>query len=124
MVDEAARNEAADARRKDEVDKRNALEALVHQTGSMLADGGDAMPEQLRADVETARGEATSAIEAQDPARIEAASERLTTASHALAQAMYSGGSAGPTGPAGPTEAPEPEDDGVIDADFEEKRAS
>ncbi|MBL4685654.1 MAG: molecular chaperone DnaK [Nannocystaceae bacterium] len=121
MVDEAKRNEEVDTRLKDEVDKRNTLEALVHQTQSLLGEHG-ALPSELRGDVETALGEANSAIEAQDPARIEGAQTRLTAAAHELSKAMYA--NAGE--PAAPSEGPgdQQANDGVIDAEFEEKRAS
>ena len=125
MVDEAKRNAEADNRRKEEVDKRNALEAMAHQTEKLVAENGDKMPPDLKAKVEAAVAEAKDAVESQDTTRIEVAHGKLQAASHEVAQAMYSGAQPGaqPGGPE-PGATPEAEGDDVIDAEFEEKQAS
>jgi len=119
MVDEAARNEAADARRKEEVEQRNALESLVHQSSPLLKQ--DNIDPEAKAGLESALAEAESAIEAQDAARITTASERLTQAVHTVSQAMYANnqGDAAP-----PADSSEDAAEDFIDAEFEEKQAS
>ena len=96
MVDEARRNEADDARRRQEVEDRNELEALVHHAEKL------GKPE-----LDGVIAEAKAAIEAQDPALVARAKETLTTATHKVASEMYQDGQGG--------------SDDVIDADFEEK---
>ena len=123
MVDEAKRNEEADSRRKEEVEKRNALEAMAHQTEKLVAESGDKMPADLKAKVEAAVAEAKDAVASQDATRVDVAHGKLQAASHEVAQAMYGGGQAQPGAPEQPA-ANEDADDGVIDAEFEEKQAS
>ena len=147
MVDQAAKFEAEDKERRDKVEKRNSLEAMVLQTEKLISESGDKIPADAKAEVEEAVKEAKEALESEDTGRIDAAREKLTAASHKMAQAMYGqGGEAGAPGPEGaPTgeatapggDAPPPGDGGdaggnegggggddggeVIDAEFEEK---
>jgi hypothetical protein len=59
-------------------------------------------------------------LDAHDEARVEAAHKRLTEASHRAAEAMY--GQPGASSPGADAANADPmEDDGIIDADFEEK---
>jgi len=148
MVDQAAQFEAEDKERRDKVEKRNSLEAMVLQTEKLISESGDKIPAEAKAEVEEAVKESKEALESEDTGRIDAAREKLTAASHAMAQAMYGqGGDAGAPGPEGAPgadagaaggDAPPPGDAGggdagggdggggddggeVIDAEFEEK---
>ncbi len=125
MVADARKHEADDERRAKEIDARNRLEAMAHQTRTVLGDQGDKLPAAVRSNAQSAVDEAEQAIAAQDHARVEKATETLQHAAHAVSQALYSasaanadpaeGGHARPSGS---------DDDGVIDAEFEEKEAS
>jgi len=123
LVKEAADNEAADGSRRELIEARNNLDNLVYQTEKVLSEHREKLPE---AEVSTIEGEIASAKEALDTDdldQLKAAFESLQTASHQLAQTAYS--AAGEDGGAGPmpgSEAPGggSDDDGVIDADFEE----
>jgi molecular chaperone DnaK len=115
MVDDAKRHEAEDARRKEEVEERNALEAMVHQAEKLVAEHGGELPAEVRGEVDVALTEAKSAIDADDASRVKAARERLTKASHAVAQVMYGKQQKQQPEPGEPAEAD------VIDAEFEEK---
>jgi molecular chaperone DnaK len=138
MVDDAQKFEAEDKKRKDAVESRNTLEAMALRTEKLLTDAGDKIPADLKSEVEAAVQEAKDAVESQDHARVVAANEKLTAASHKVAQVMYGAaagapgaegpgapGGAGPSAGAGPQggEAPRQGQDGgeVIDAEFEEK---
>jgi molecular chaperone DnaK len=133
MVDDAKQFEAEDHARRERVEQRNALEAMVLQTEKLLAENGDKIPADSKSEVEAAMADARAAIDADDPARVKAATEALTKASHKMAQAMYGQGSpgagAGDTPPPGPgaegaggrAPASEPGEGEVIDAEFEEK---
>ena len=72
--------------------------------------------------VEAALDEAKKAVQDGDPDKINAAIDKLTQASHKLAEVMYkspSGGGAAQGGPAPGAEAkPEPPKDSVVDAEF------
>ncbi|MCX4246930.1 molecular chaperone DnaK [Paraliomyxa miuraensis] len=119
MVEDAKRHEADDERRRAEVERRNGLEALVLQTEALLqGEVAGRLGAAASDDLRTALVQAKAALDSHDDARVKAAYERLTRASHAAAEGMY-----------GPPEASAPEagaanahpDDGVIDAEFEEK---
>ncbi len=135
MVDDAKSFEAEDKKRKEKVEHRNALEAMVLQTEKLLSESGDKIPGDAKAEVEVAVKEAKEALESDDGDRVSAAKEKLTQASHKMATAMYGQGQPGPGAPGGPGPGPGPEagptageaggakkDEGeVIDAEFEEK---
>jgi molecular chaperone DnaK len=132
MVDDAQKFESEDKARREAVESRNALEAMVIQAEKLMSESGDKIPAEAKSEVEAAVAEAKEAIESQDTARVKAAQEKLTQASHKMAQAMYGAGQpgaeageAGGAGAAGPSEPPPEEgkeDEGeVIDAEFEEK---
>lgn len=125
MVDDAQKFESEDRKRKEAVEKRNGLEALVLQTEKLIAEAGDKIPGEVRPEVDAALTEAKSALEAQDPDRVSAAHEKLTQASHKVASALYGAGQPGPepTASGNPSaDDGEKRDDGeVIDAEFEEK---
>jgi len=132
MVDNASEFEEEDKKRKEAVENRNGLEAMVLQTEKLMSENGDKIPEDEKGEVESALGEAKEALESEDNDRILAAKETLTAASHKMAQAMYSqsggpeGGAEGgaPGAEGAEQEAPsegEGDDGDVIDAEFEEK---
>ena len=128
MVDDAAKFENEDKKRREEVENRNSLEAMVLQTEKLMAENGDKLPADAKTEVEGAIRDAKAAIDARDPARVAAAKEVLTKASHKLAQAMYGqGGAPGPDTGAGQQQQQQGGQGGqggqgdVIDAEFEEK---
>jgi molecular chaperone DnaK len=136
MVEDAKSFETEDKKRREKVEHRNGLEAMVLQTEKLLSESGDKIPAEPKAEVEVALKEAKEALESDDGDRVTAARDKLTQASHKMATAMYgqgaptggpeAGGGAAPEGgAAGGGAAPggeKPKDDGeVIDAEFEEK---
>ena len=65
----------------------DALEAMVLQTEKLLSENGDKLPEAERGEVQSAIEDAKAAIESGDADRISDAREKLTAASHKMAQA-------------------------------------
>jgi len=118
MVDDAKRHEAEDEKRRAAVERRNGLEAMVLQTEKLLAGEAagrmGAAGDELRAAV----AQAKEALDSHDDARVSAAHERLTKASHKAAEAMYGQPQASSPGAKAANDA---SDEGVIDAEFEEK---
>ncbi|MBB5691388.1 molecular chaperone DnaK [Roseomonas alkaliterrae] len=122
MVKDAEAHAAEDKKRRELVEARNQLDALVHQTERTLRENGDKVPPAEKADVEAAVADAKAAIEKQDPEAVTRASERLGQAAMRMGEAIYKaqqsepkpegggegGGSSGPGG------------DKVVDAEFEE----
>jgi len=123
MVADAEANAAEDERRKQAVEQRNALEALVLQAETLKAEGKVPAGE-VGTELQAAIDEGQQALDGDDDARVEAARQRLTQASHRAAEAIYGHGpgQAGASSPeAGAANEGHEPDEGVIDAEFEEK---
>jgi molecular chaperone DnaK len=121
MVRDAEQNAEADRKRREGVEARNQLDALVHQTERTLRENGDKVPPAEKSDVEAALAEARAAIDKQDADAVTRASEKLGQAAMKMGEALYKAQAeakpeAGPAGdgPAGPG------GDKVVDAEFEE----
>jgi molecular chaperone DnaK len=105
MIRDAEQYAAEDHRRREEAELRNNADNLVYQTEKLLAEHGEKVPAGERDDISKAVGDVKEALKGSDVAAIRNASERLTQASHKLAQAMYAAQSEGgetQTGESGP----------------------
>jgi molecular chaperone DnaK len=124
MAKDAEAHAAEDKEQKEKIEARNQLDSMVYNVEKMLKDGGEKVAAADKTDVETALADAKTTLSGGDPSKteLEAARERLTTASHKLAEALYKANAAagaptdGATAAEGTTEAPK--DEGVIDAEY------
>jgi molecular chaperone DnaK len=98
---------------------------MVYNVEKMLKDSGDKVPSGDKADVETALAEAKTTLAGDGGAtELNAAKERLTSASHKLAEVMYKAAAASAPAEGAPADgatgaAEEPKkDEGVIDAEY------
>jgi molecular chaperone DnaK len=114
MMKEAEQYAEEDAKRKEEAETRNQAEALVHQTQKFLAENGDKVPAEGKADVEAALTDLTGVLGGSDIAAIREKSEILAKKSQELGGALYSQQQpdAGAPGTA------EAADEGVVDAEI------
>src|SRR6185437_3558237 len=125
MAKDAEAHAAEDKEQKEKIEARNGLDSLVYNVEKMLREGGDKVAAADKSDVESALADAKSTLGGGDPSKteMEAARERLTTASHKLAEALYKAQSAAGTPPtdgdaAAAGTADQPKDEGVIDAEY------
>jgi len=130
MAKDAEAHAAEDKTKREEIEARNQLDSMVYNVEKMLKEQGDKISASEKGDVETALADAKKALEGTDPAEMNSARERLTAASHKLAEAMYKAASpgAGADGGASGSAAggPQPgadgagqkQDEGVIDAEY------
>ncbi len=125
MAKEADAHASEDKAKRDEIEARNALDNMTYNVEKMLKESGDKVSGTDRTDVETALAESKKTLEGTPtPAELNASREKLTAASHKLAEAMYkAGSSSAPTDGAAAASgtASEPEakkDEGVIDAEY------
>ena len=128
MAKDAESHAAEDKAKREEVEARNQLDSLVYQIEKMLKEHGDKISGSERSDVESALADAKKALEGTDASAMNSARERLTQASHKLAEAMYksaqpSGGaqagpSAGAASDGASSEQEKKKDEGVIDAEY------
>jgi molecular chaperone DnaK len=119
MIREAEANAEADRRKRETVEARNALDAVIHSTEKSLAELGEKVGPAVKGEVESALEAARSARADQsaDAAKLRQAAERLGQAAMKLGEAAYqqqqSGPAAGAASSGGPGER-------VVDAEFEE----
>jgi molecular chaperone DnaK len=135
MAKEAESHAAEDKVKREEIESRNQLDNMVYNVEKMLKEHGDKISGDDKGAVEAAVAEAKKALEGSDAPAMDAAREKLTQASHKLAEVMYKtqAEAAAPTGegpaagasPNGAGEAQKKKDEGVIDAEYvdvEEKK--
>jgi molecular chaperone DnaK len=89
MMAEAESHAEEDRQRKEEAETRNGAEQLVYQTEKFLADNGDKVPADAKANVEEPLAELKKALEGTDVSAIKSAVEKVATASQALGAALY-----------------------------------
>ncbi len=123
MVQDAEENAEEDKKNLEAVNAKNGLESLVHNVTKSVKDHGDKLSAEEKSGIESALKNAGDALQSQDTARITAATEKLSEASHKLAEKMY----ASDTNAGGAdVHAQEPgasaggKEDHVVDAEFEE----
>ena len=134
MAKDADAHAAEDKVKREEIEARNQLDGLVYNIEKMLKDSGEKVPAGDKGEVESALAEAKKTLEGSpSPAELNSAREKLTAASHKLAEAMYKANAAAPETAAategaagsGQPEAEAKKDEGVIDAEYvdvEEKK--
>jgi molecular chaperone DnaK len=131
MAKEAEAHASEDKSKRDEIEARNQLDGMVYNVEKMLKEHGDKISGDEKGNVESALADAKKALEntSADVAVMNSARERLTQASHKLAEAMYKaaqpqGGPSGAPGAAGPEAGPasgggqQKKEEGVIDAEY------
>ncbi len=107
MMRDAEQYAAEDHKRREEAELRNNADNHVYQTEKLLSEQGDKVSGGDKDDIQKAVDEVKEALKGTDSAALKNAVERLTQASHKLAQAMYAaqqeaGGAGGaPGGEAG-----------------------
>ncbi|GMV90871.1 MAG: chaperone protein DnaK [Candidatus Hydrogenedentota bacterium] len=118
MVKDAESHAEEDKKRRKEIEVRNNADALLYSTEKTLNEHGDKVSAEDKANIESALNELREALKGDDVSRIESATEKVTTASHKLAEAMYQQANAQQAQP-GPETVHEPQGDaGAYDADF------
>jgi molecular chaperone DnaK len=137
MAKEAEAHSAEDKAKREEIEARNQLDGMVYQVEKMLKENGDKISGDEKGQVESAVADAKKALEGTDAAAMNSAREKLTQASHKLAEAMYKAQQTPPTDGASAGAGPqagaqsngagqqEKKDEGVIDAEYvdvEDKR--
>jgi molecular chaperone DnaK len=99
MAKEAEAHASEDKEQRDQIEARNSLDGLVYNIEKMLKDSGEKVAAADKTEVESALAEAKKTLEGtHSTSEMKAAQEKLTQASHKLAEAMYKASStqAGP----------------------------
>jgi molecular chaperone DnaK len=89
MVSDAETHAEDDRRARQLAEARNNGENAAYQAERQLADLGDQVDADSKERIEAAIKEVRESLEAEDPAAIDAKTETLQTAFHAISEAMY-----------------------------------
>ena len=123
-VKEAEQYAAEDKARKDEVDTRNNADQIIYQSEKTLNEMGDKVTEAEKAPVKEAIEKLKTAQKGTDLAAIKAATEEVQKAFYAVSEKLYKNaapqGEANADPNAGAGQQAGGNDDGVVDADYEE----
>jgi molecular chaperone DnaK len=109
MMKDAEAHAEEDRRRREEVETRNRADQMVYGAERMLQDAGDKLSAADRQPIQQAIDDLKKALEQNDMAAIKRGMDRLTSAQHKAAEALYrattaGAGAASGTGPtAGPS---------------------
>ncbi|MGD0788874.1 MAG: molecular chaperone DnaK [Terracidiphilus sp.] len=130
MAKDAEAHAAEDKEKREEIEARNQLDGLVYNIEKMLKDSGEKVAAADKTEVEAALAESKKVLEGTPSAKeLKAAHEKLTHASHKLAEVLYKANAAaaqgGPSPGASEPAAEQKKDEGVIDAEYvdvEEKK--
>ena len=125
MAKDAEAHAAEDKEKREEIEARNALDGMVYNVEKMLKDSGEKVQAADKTDVEAALADAKKTLEGSpSAAEMRAANDKLTQASHKLAEVLYkanaaAAGQGAPTAQADGTPGTEQKkDEGVIDAEY------
>jgi molecular chaperone DnaK len=113
-----------DKARREVVELKNRIEAIVHETDKQLKEHGSKLPEDDRKAIETAKEELAQAAQGEDRARMESALSDFQAKAQKLGELLYKGAGepAAPPPSGGPSAGGRPEsNDEPVDADFEVK---
>ena len=108
------------------VEAKNNADSLIYSTEKSMTELGDKVDAETKSKVEDISGQLKKAMEGDDKDEIKRLSDELMQTSHKLAEAIYQQASqAGAQQPGaeaegGPQAQTPPEDEDVVDADFEE----
>jgi molecular chaperone DnaK len=124
MAKDAESHSADDRKAKEHIEARNRADAMVYNVEKTLKEHRDKIGDADAKNIETCLEDVRKGINEGDPDKLNAATDRLTQASHKLAEAMYKASSQ-PSGQ-GPQGAPPPQDgagggkpkEDVVDAEF------
>jgi len=89
MVKDAEDNAETDKQRREAVEQRNQAEALINQTEKSMEELGDDLPEEEKANIDTAMAELKAVMDGDDGAIIAEKAEALSQASMKLGEMAY-----------------------------------
>jgi len=132
MRKEAEAHAEDDKKRRELVDLKNQADAFAYQMEKLLADQGQKVSAGDRGNIESGISQLREALKGDDAQAIQRAMQNLQQASYKVAEEMYKTTDKGAPGPAaapGPEAEPDPDakpdkpdDDDVIDADYDVKQ--
>lgn len=121
MRQEAEKNAAEDAKRKEKVEAENNADAVVYQSRKVLEEFGDKVDASTKSKIEEKIKEVEEARTSADPATINKKIEALNKVVQEIGMKMYQDAAA-KQGQQKTAEKSASDDDNVVDAEFKEKK--
>ncbi len=123
-VQDAEKFAEEDKKRKEAVDTRNAADQMVYQVEKILADEGDKIPENDKADIQAKLDALKEALKGEDTELIKSKQEELTQSFYKISEELYkqaqAAQGANPGAGYDPNAGAAPNSDGYYDADFKD----
>ncbi len=101
MAKDAEAHAADDRKQRDQIEARNRADAMIYNVEKTLKEHRAKISDAEAREIEAALEETKKAMGENDPATLNAATDKLTQASHKLAEAMYKSAQPGATGATG-----------------------
>lgn len=122
MVKDAEAYAEDDRKKREEVDTRNQAESLVHTTEKFVAENGDKIGDDLKAEVEADTAALSEALKGEDIEAIKGAISKLGESSQKMGTAMYEAAAAAEAANPSTGSAPSDDegDDDVVEAEIVE----
>jgi molecular chaperone DnaK len=121
MVRDADSHADEDRKKKQLAEARNTADTLVYTVEKSLKDYGDKITDDEKRDIEEALENCRKIKDSSsDPEEIKAATDRLTTVSHKLAEHIYKSAGAQPQGDGGAGQPGKEGEEEVVEAEFED----
>jgi molecular chaperone DnaK len=120
MVRDAEANAEADKKFEALITARNSCDGMIHAARKTLEEAGEHATTDERSAIEAAISAAEEAMKGDDQETIEAATTKITEATGAVAQKMYSAQQQAGEGAQGSADSGDNGADDVVDAEFEE----
>jgi molecular chaperone DnaK len=129
MVKDADTHAGEDKARRERIEKKNALDSMLYSAEKTVNENEDKLPEDEKTTLRGVLEDARKDLESDDPAKLDAARQRVEQGMHKIAEILYKSG-AGETGKgageaggeSGAGEAGQASDD-VIDAEYTEEKS-
>ena len=123
LVEDASRYSDEDRRRRDDVEARNTADSVVYNAEKLLRDNADAVPADLKEELEGKIAQLREALQGQDTALINQRVQELQESLQKVGQAVYSQAGGPPPG-SDPNDPggfdPEPPPEGTIEGEYRE----
>ncbi|MEK7856009.1 MAG: Hsp70 family protein, partial [Acidobacteriota bacterium] len=100
MMKDAESHAGEDEKKKAEIEARNRLDGLVYSVEKTFSENKDKVDAAAAGEIESAIADSKTALAGSDPDAMNNAFERLQTASHKLAEAIYNQTANAPEGEA------------------------
>ena len=123
MVKDAEEYAEEDRKRRETVEKRNQAESLAHTTEKFLAENGDKVGDDVKAEVQADLDALNEVLKGDDADALDEAVTKLGTSSSKMGEAMYAAAAAEAGAEGAPAGGVDGDDDDVVEAEIVDEDA-